>query len=334
MPVFAVLTLVTGVLTLVTWLQQADLRDVDDLVQATATVTGVDEHRRSGDTLHVSFEASGVGQRADIPYGGSADTGDEVAVAFVPDDPTRVRTVEDWYPAYANWGLYAVMTAIAGVVIGGFGWISRWRHSRWESDDTAGELPVEEFGQRVVRGSPIVEWIFAAGGLVVAAACVYGLFRTEEDQVGFSIGIGVTVLLTGAVIAGVHWYTGRDGVWVTDEALVARLRGRLRSWPWAQVRELGVVVEGGTATVPAARVDDGLEDDGIGADGWISLARPVAGPFAAHSWGARFRRLADERGLPFTEGLTSADLADTPLATYVRHRSTSRNRRPDPDGKA
>lgn len=321
--VLATLALLTGVLALVTWHQQADLRDIDGLTRAAATVTDVDDHRRRADTLHVDSEAGGVVQRAGIPYGGSAGPGDEVFVAYVPDAPTRVRTVEDWAPAYGDWTTYAVMTAAMGAVTGGFGLLSRWRRSRWESDDVTGELPVEELGRRVVRGSPFLEWLFGVLGLLITAGCVYGLVVTDEDQVGFSIGIGLCVLFTAASVAGLHWYHGRDGVWATDAALVARRRGQVRSWPWSQVHELGVVVDRGMAAVPAARVDDGL-DDGIDTDGWISLARPVSDPFAAHTWGARFRRLADERDLPFTEGLTADDPADSLFTTYVRHRSPRR----------
>ena len=316
----AAVALVSGVLALVTWRQQADLRDVDDLLRATATVIDVDDHRRRADTLQVGFEAGGVEQRAGIPYGGSAEAGDEVAVAYVSGAPARVRTVDDWAPAYGTWTLYAAMTAIGGAIAGTFGLVSRWRRNRWELDDAPGEGPVESQGRRVVRGSSSFEWLLAVTGLSVAAACVYGLVRTDDDQVGFSVSIGLSVLITGAVVAGLHWYSGRDGVWATDAALVARRRGRLRSWPWSQVHELGVVVDRGVATVPAARIDDGL-DDGIDTDGWIALARPLSGPFAAHTWAVRFRRLADQRGLPFTEGLTGDELADGPFSTYVRKRS-------------
>lgn len=322
-PVLAVLGLVAGVLALVTWQQQGDLRDLHGLSHATATVLGVDDHRRRADTLHVEFGTPDGAQRAGIPYGGRADEGDEVPVAYVAAAPSRVRTVDDWDPAYVMWTVYAAVLLAAALVVGGFGLVSRWRSSRWESDDAAGELPVEALGRRVVRGSFAVHALLGAGGLASAAGCVVGVVRTEDDQVGFSIGLAVSVVLTAAALGAVHWYGGRDGVWTTDAELVARRRGRVRSWPWGQVRELGLVVDQGVATVAAARVDDGPAD-GIDDDGWLTLARPLAGPLAAHTWAARFRRLADERGLPFTEGLTGADLADGAFATSVRPRRSSR----------
>ncbi|MGX5653761.1 hypothetical protein ACWKWC_03210 [Geodermatophilus nigrescens] len=81
--------------------------------------------------------------------------------------------------------------------------------------------------------------------------------------------------------------------------------------------ELGLVVDRGTAIAAVARVDDGVAD-GIGEDGWVALARPAAGLLAAHAWAARFRHLADERHLPFTEGSTAGELADSPWSTYRR----------------
>ena len=69
----------------------------------------------------------------------------------------------------------------------------------------------------------------------------------------------------------------------------------------------------------AARVRDG-DDDGTGEDGWVTLARPLSGPLTAHTWATRFRRLADERGLPFTEGLFPHDLADAFGPALLRRR--------------
>ena len=84
----------------------------------------------------------------------------------------------------------------------------------------------------------------------------------------------------------------------------------MRRWPWTQVRELGFTVEKGQALVPTARIDGGPAD-GVEASGWITLARPLAGPFTQHRNAQRLRALAERRGLPYTEGLTAADLADT-----------------------
>ena len=64
-------------------------------------------------------------------------------------------------------------------------------------------------------------------------------------------------------------------------------------------------------------------DDDIGTDGWVTLARPSSGPLSAHTGATRFRALADERELPFTEGSSGTELADSLGTSYVRRRPTT-----------
>lgn len=314
-PFLAVITAVLAVIALVTWMRVEDLRDLRDLTRATAVVQDRDEHRRGPDDLRVQFPTDQGLQQVTVPYAqeGSARASDEVDVAFVPGDPTRARTVEGWTPAYQTWTMYAVMAALLTLAIGGFGLFSRWRQGRWERDAVVGEAPQEALGRRIVRGSLFLPGLLVGLGLFVAAAFGWLAATGSADRTRFVIAATVMLGSCVATAAFLHWWYGRDGVWTTDDELVARRRSRVRRWPWAQVLELGLVVNSGSAVAAAARVDDGIADDG-----WVTLARPGAGPLAAHAWAARFRSLADERGLPLTEGLTDMDLADTLASTYRR----------------
>ena len=329
-PVVAVLAAVAAVLALVTWWQQRDLRDLDGLTRAPAEVVAHDSHRRGPDALTVTFPAGADPVEATVPYSGPSRDGDDVEVAYVPGHPERVRTVVDWDPAYRTWTAYALVLAAAAVLVGGFGLLSRRRGGRWETDAPAGVGAQEPLGRRVVRGSLAVQ-VMLAGGALVTGGVLGALAVTEPERRTLLVvsAVSLTVVLLGAA-AGVHGWYGREGVWVSDAGLVARRRATVRCWPWAQVLELGMVVERGTATAAAARVDDGRHD-GVGADGWVTLARPSAGPLGAHTWATRFRALAEERGLPFTEGLTDGDLADALGSTYLRRRPGRPSRTAAPD---
>ena len=314
-PVLAVLAVVTGYLAVDSWWGESDLRDLAGLTRAEATVLDHDNQRRRADLLRVEFRVGDAAQQATIPYSGPAREGDEVAVAHVPGDPPRVRTVDGWSPAYERWGSYTAVLGVLAVVVGGFGVVSRLRRGRWEVDTPVGKAPQEPLGRRIVRGSLVLQLVVAGAGLV----CGAGLIATAAVRGTTSLAVtGVVLLVVSLAIAGgMHWWSGRDGVWAADDGLVARRRGRIRTWPWEQVLELGMVVDRGVATVAAARVRDGL-DDGIGDDGWVTLARPLSGPLTAHTWATRFRRLAEERALPFTEGLAREDLADAFGTAYLR----------------
>ena len=319
-PVLAILAVATGYLALDSWRGEADLRDLDWLDRTTATVVEHDNQRRRADLLRVDFTAGGAAQQATVPYSGPAREGDQVAVAFVPDDPARVRTVEGWSPAYERWAFYAIVLGVGAVVLGAFGVVSRLRRGRWEVDNPVGEAPVEPLGRRIVRGSLAVPLGTAGAGVAIGAAMSAGAALSGNASLSVAGAAVVALLLAAAAVQ--HWWRGRDGVWATDEALVARSRSTIRSWSWDQVLELGMVVDRGVATVAAARVRDG-DHDGIGEDGWVTLARPLSGPLTAHTWATRLRRLAEERGLPFTEGLAREDLADVFGTAYSRRRRPS-----------
>jgi hypothetical protein len=254
-----------------------------------------------------------------VPCSGPAREGDEVAVAYVAADPGRVRTVLDWSPAHETWAGYAVTFAALAVLLGVFGLVSRWRHGRYEVETPVGELPQEPLGRRVVQGSRALQGFIAGGGVLLGGVLFAVALTDEGARTALVLGGFAFIAFSGAFAGLAEWWYGREGVWVTDTELVARRRSTVRRWPWDQVLELGIVVDKSTATVAAARVDDG-QDDGIGTDGWITLARPSSGPLAAHAWATRFRALADERELPFTEGLSGSQLADSLGTTYVRRR--------------
>ncbi|WNV77209.1 DUF3592 domain-containing protein [Geodermatophilus sp. DSM 44513] len=326
--VLAAVAAAAAVLALVTWARVADLRDLDRLVRTSAEVVEVDDRRRGPDDLVVRFATDRDTRQATVPWSGSARAGDPVEVAYSPADPGRVRTVEGWSPWYQTWAVYAVVLAIAAVAVGAFGLVSRLRGGRWEHHAPVGEAPREALGRRVVRGTLFAYWLFGGLGLLPAGLLGGAALTRPADRVALLAGAAGLLAFCVAMAAGLHWWYGRDGVWVTDAELVARRRRRVRRWPWAQVLELGVVVEKGSATVAAARVDDG-PDDGIGTDGWVTLARPSAGPLGAHAWSVRFRALADERELAFTEGLAGDELADSLGSTYsLRRRRTPGRRRP------
>ena len=315
----AAIAVVAAVLGLATWLQQSDLRDLDGLTRATATVQEHDSNRRRSDQVTLTFPTDRGEQRARVPYDGAAREGDEVEVAYVAADPSRVRTVLDWGPVHEFWAVHAALFAAFAVGLGVFGLVSRWRRGRYEVDTPVGELPQEPLGRRVVEGSLFLQGLMAGLAVLMAGVMSGFAIADEEDRVSLVVGGLGLFAFFGGFAGVVQWWYGREGVWVTDTELVARRRSRVRRWPWDQVLELGIVVDKGMATVAAARVDDG-RDDGIGTDGWITLARPSSGPLSAHTWATRFRALADERELPFTEGLSGMELADSLGTTYVRRR--------------
>ena len=315
----AALAVAAAALGTASWVQDGDLRDLGGLTRTTATVQEHDHNRRSADFVTLTFGTDRGEQQARVPYAGPAREGDEVEVAYVAADPGRVRTVLDWSPAEAIWAVYAVVFGAFAVLLGVFGLVSRWRHGRYEVDTPVGELPVEPLGRRVVRGSLFLQGFAAGGGILIGGVLFVVAVTDEEARTALVLGGLALIAFFGAIAGLVEWWYGRDGVWVTDTELVARRRSTVRRWPWDQVLELGMVVDKSTATVAAARVDDG-RDDGIGTDGWVTLARPSSGPLAAHAWATRFRALADERELPFTEGLSGSQLADSLGTTYVRRR--------------
>jgi hypothetical protein len=294
-----------------------DLRDLSGLQRATATVVDHQHHRRRADELVVRFRAGARDVQASIPSDLSPSMGDQVDVAHVPTDPSRVRTVRGWAPAFETWLAQALVLAGMGVLSGGFGLVSRAR-ARHEEDSPVRPPASEPLGVRVVQGSLFVQGLFGASAALTAAPLVYVGAVPPGDREMLLGGVGLLLLLLGMALA-FHLVWGRDGVWTTSQELVARRRGRLRRWPWDQVRELGVVVEKDQAVIAAARVDD-AEQDGIGGDGWGTLARPLAGPVVAHRWKVHLQQVAAERGLPFTEGLRSTDLADSWTSTYVKGR--------------
>ena len=170
----AVLAVVTGYLAVDSWRGEADLRDLDGLTRASATVVEHDNQRRRADLLRVEFTAGDAAQQATIPYSGPAREGDEVEVAHVPGDPARARTVDGWSPAYERWAIYSVVLVVLAVVLGAFGVVSRLRRGRWEVDTPVGEAPREQLGRRIVRGSLAVQLGTAAAGAVIGAAMFVG----------------------------------------------------------------------------------------------------------------------------------------------------------------
>ena len=309
------------------WYQEADLRALDGLDRATATVLVYDDGRRRNDVT-VEFATDRGTREVTIPYGGSAREGDDVEVAFTSVDPDRARTVDDWDPAYGYWAAQALVFGVLALLVGAFGLVSGRLRGRWESDRPVGDAPLEALGRRIVRGTLTVQVIITGFGVATAVTLCWLAVVDPGARPQLLAGAAAGFAFFAALAGLQHWLYARDGVWATDEELVARRRSRVRRWPWAQVLELGVTVEKDTATAAAARVDDGTED-GIGEDGWVTLARPSAGRLGAHAWAVRFQALADERGLPFTEGLMSSDLADSLTTTYVRRRPRPASRAPD-----
>jgi hypothetical protein len=293
-----------------------DLREIAGLGRTTAVVVRVEDNRRWSDEVEVRFRADQREVSASIPSSAGPRVGDAVEVAYVRADPERVRTVSGWAPAFESWLTQGAVLAVFGVAIGAFGVASRASGSRYEADGRGLPEPrVEALGVRVVRGSLFLQGVFVVLALLSSAPLFYTGAVQAGDQENLAGGALVLLLLL-AVALGFHLYWGRDGVWATPEELIARRRGRLRRWPWAQVHELGVVVDRERATVAAARVDDG-DQDGIGVEGWVTLARPTSGPLAAHRWKTHFQDLAAQQHLPFTDGLRSSDLADSLSSTYI-----------------
>lgn len=297
-----------GLLSAVLWFKDRDLRDLDALVRVQAEVVDVDSKRRSADVLELRYVVQDRVFEVGVPSTVDAGVGDRIAVAHVPDEPDRVRTVEGWAPVASSWTAYALMLAVVGAALAAFG---RWSRARPRYED--GAVPpapeADRLGLRVVRSSAWPAWATAGTGVVLGGLLVAkGMADPSDVEAWWGAGILFGVLALTAV--AMHWYSGRDGVWDAGSELVTRRRGRVRRWPWDQVRALGTVTDGGRAVAAAARLDDG-DDDGIGADGWVTLVRPVAGPLASHRDHGRLRALAQQRGLPFVDGLTGEDLADT-----------------------
>jgi hypothetical protein len=300
--------------------QESDLRDLDALQRAEARVVGTDSNRRLPDEIEVSFRPDGTADvRASIPYAGPAGEGDSVEVAYVRGTPSRVRTATEWSPGYQSWFFHAGVFAALGLPALAFGVVSRRRGDNRYEDDAATPRPRVDpgLGQRVaVSSKGVFAAVLVTSGLL--AVLVASLALAEPDRAVVAL-VGAAGVLALAVLscAGIWWWSGRDGVWVTTEHLVARRRDDVRRWPWSQVRELGLTVESGQARVPSAKVDDGLYD-GVDSDGWITLAKPLVGPFAQHRIALQMRSLAQEKQLPYTEGLTPAELADGWLSRLRR----------------
>jgi len=134
------LALGSGALALFGWHQLAELRDVDGLVRATATVTDVDLHRRRADVLDVEFGTARGVQRASVPYDGPARTGDAVAIGYVAADPIRVRTLDGWAPDHRRSTFFALGTGAVAIVTGGPGLVGRLRRGRREPGEATGGL--------------------------------------------------------------------------------------------------------------------------------------------------------------------------------------------------
>ena len=238
-------------------------------------------------------------------------------VAHLPGDPSRVRPVDGWSPGYQRLVGYALLLVPAGALLSGLGVLSRRRGSRFEGDRPLPTAPQDAgLGRRVVRGSPLVHALSVAP-LAAVGLVTLGLSTLTSRPGPIALVGGLLLVVAAALSAFMWWNHGRDGVWSTPTHLVARRRSHLRRWPWEQVHELGFVVQKGQALVASARVDDGL-DDGIGADEWVTLARPLLGPLSAHEFARRARALAEERGLPLAEDVHRLDLADTGLGRLAR----------------
>lgn len=318
-----VLAALAGVVSLLLFWHDGDLRDLGTLQTTSATVTDRDDGRRGADYLEVTFTPAGRGEvSARIPSGANTRVGGAVEVAYRAQDPSRVRTVADWSPAWASLASTGGTSAAIGLPVLVFGLLSRFRRGRFEGDTT---LPAAVhdvgLGARVVRSGRWVPVAPVGFGFVLGAFAVV-LSITVRDELLIGLAVGALLLgFCGAFAGVIYWYQGRDGVWATPTELVARRRGRERRWPWAQVVELGVVVQGGPV-YPTARLDDGVADH-IGTDGWVTLAKPLLGPAAKWTATRRIEELATEHGLPFTEGLTSGDLSDGmfgPLRPVLRRR--------------
>lgn len=302
--------LALGALTAGLWWHERDLRDLDALVLAEAEIVDVDYKRRSADVLQLRFQVRGQSVEAGVPSDIDVEPGRRVEVAYVQDDPERVRTVQGWGPAYGYWGLYALMLAVGGLGLTLFGWASRRRPGAFEDSAPAPALHEEALGLRVVQGAswPAVGSL-SLGALFSAVLVMKGLADPSDTEAWWA---AATIFPLFAVMAwALHRYAGgSDGVWATDTELIARRKGSVRRWPWARVVELGTVTRGGSPVAAAARLEDG-DNDGIGQDGWVAIARPAAGPFVGHRNHTRLRRLAEDHDLPYVDGLTDNDLADT-----------------------
>lgn len=230
-----------------------------------------------------------------------------IDVAYRPADPTRVRTVVGWSPA---WVYAAVNGSVAvGLPVLVFGLVSRARTGRIEAGTP---LPATThdpgLGHRVVRS---VRWMpVALGGLGLVLGTLLGGLGVVVGA-GLLIGVGVGAgffALLGSFGGALQWYYGRDGVWETDTELVVRCRGRQRRWPWTQVAELGVALHQNMVH-PVARLHDGVTDATID-PGWMILAKPLLGPAAKYTATRRIEALATGHELPFTEGLSSGEVSD------------------------
>lgn len=329
-PWLAVVALAFGVVGAWRWVHESDLRDAERLTPAVAEVVDVDYHRRSvPDDLVVAFPVAG-GDRvtAEIPYSGSAGTGDEVRVAYVRDDPSRVRTVEGWSPAYRRLWVNAAMLALAAVALGVFGLVSRARRGTYEDGGRAPSTRRDSMGDRVVQGNVLMPAMLASTGLLGCGLLVWtgATQPAARDNIAGGLAVGVGF---GAA-AWLVWWFRRDAVWATPTHLVSRRGRRVRQWPWHQVTALGMVIVGGRPTKAAALIDDGLED-GMDEEDWVTLAAPDIGPLGAHRALLRLRALAEQRGLPFDERLSDDDLADGQGAAAIRTaaKRSMRSRAPD-----
>ena len=311
--VLLVTGLLLGLVTLGQWWDERDLLDLDALERAQGRVVEVDEARRKGqDHLVVAYpvDAAAGLRAARIPTDLDAASGATVEVAYDPDDPGRVRTVEGWSAFPGPFRTLAPLALLAGLVLTVSGYVSRARGSRWEQDGQAQPGRVDRLGRRVVVASRAVVWV-----LLLLVAVVVGLGVSDPiDQ-----GTGPPALwLVGGALAGalvlvpvLLWGGGRDGVWSTPTHLVARRRRSLRRWRWDEVRELALVLEQTRAQAVAARLADAPE-------AWVTLARPAVGPLVAHRNAARLRAAAAEQGVPYTEGLSEYELSDGMMGPLAR----------------
>ncbi|MGX5653760.1 hypothetical protein ACWKWC_03205 [Geodermatophilus nigrescens] len=124
-----------------------------------------------------------------------------------------------------------MITALLAVAIGSFGLINRQRRGRWRPTLAVGDAPQEVLGRRIVRGSPVLQHLVAGTGLVLAAVLGWLALARPAQRTGALVGAAVLLTICTAAAVGLHRWSGRGGVWVTEDKRIARRRGRVRRWP-------------------------------------------------------------------------------------------------------
>lgn len=114
------------------WWHERDLRDLQDLERTTARVVDVDDGRKwSRDEYRLAFTAlDGTAVSTEVPVDTATSFETELEIAYVPNKPFRVRTVDDWQPLYEQAVLVVVIAiAVSPLLVA---WVAyrTWRRRR------------------------------------------------------------------------------------------------------------------------------------------------------------------------------------------------------------